>query len=170
MSYKKDELLGHLITALEQIESVIEQAYLSQAVPSDISPALEDIERAKKAASSRDRALIEEFESHIKRFIHVRVTPRNVREVREMLRQFGSEVRLAMVVTDYSDDEYNVFLKLLEKPGIRDYVANLRQGEYKTISGADRKNLLDLGIVEERDDKIQLTERGVCLARALDLL
>ena len=166
MSYKKDELLDYLITAIELTKSLTERTPDIPIKLQDISTVLENIEKAKSLASPRDRALIEEFESSMKRLIGTKMTSRNIVEIRAMLRQFGSEVYMGRVVADYSDDEYNLLLRFLEKPEIKEHIANLRLGGYK-MSQKDQKSMLDLNIIEVRDGKIRLTEKGKYLTMAL---
>ena len=167
MSYKKDELLGYLITAIELMKSLIERIPHAPIKLQDISSVLENIEKAKSLASPRDRPLIEELESSMKRLIGTKMTSRNIKEIRAVLRQFGSEVYMGRVVADYSDHEYNLFLRFLEKPRIKEHIADLRLGGYKMMSKEERKSMLDLKIIEERDGEIRLTEKGEYLAMAL---
>lgn len=167
MSYKKHELLDYLITAIGQMKSLIERIPQVPIKLEDTSSVLENIEKARSLASPRDRALIEEFESSMKRLVGTKVTSRNIEEIRAMLRQFGSEVYMGRVVADYSDHEYNLFLRFLEKPKIKEHISDLRLGGYKMMSQKERKSMLDLKIIEERDGKIRLTEKGEYLAMAL---
>ena len=167
MSYKKDELLNRLTAALEQIESSLNRAYDLKTETLDLSPALANTEKAKKVASPRDKALVEDFEREIKKFIGVRMTPQNVAKMKEILQHFGSEVSMAMAVQDYSDDDYSAFLKLLEKPGIKDHIINLQEGRRKPIGREEAEMMFNLKIIEEKNGKIQLTERGRYLAKAL---
>lgn len=74
---------------------------------------------------------------------------------------------MGRVVADYSDHEYNLFLRFLEKPRIKEHIADLRLGGYKMMSKEERKSMLDLKIIEERDGEIRLTEKGEYLAMAL---
>ena len=170
MSYKKDELLNYLNAALEQIESSVKRVYGFRIETLDLSPALVSIEKARNIASPRDKALVEEFESEIKKFVGVRMTAENIAEVKEILRHFGSEVSMAKVVQDYSEDEYNSFLKLLEDPKTKDCIISLQEEKAKPISREELKIILDLKIVEDRNGKIHLTERGKCLAKVLRCL
>jgi len=167
MSYKKDELLNQLTAALEQIESNLNRVYDLKTETLDLSPALANTEKAKKVASPRDKALVEEFECEIKKFIGVRMTTQNIMKVKEILQRFGSEVSMAKVVQDYSDDEYNAFLKLLEKPETKDCIISLQEERPKPTSREVLKLMLSLKIIDDKNGKIQLTEKGKYLAKVL---
>ena len=170
MNSKDYEVLEFLLRAIEKLELTLVKIARKEERVICLFDVLSEIRNAKEIATKSDKALIQEFENEIMKLTERKATTKNYSKLIELYLHFGMQVNMSRATLDYSDEEYNRFLKLLEIEDVRSFLFNLSDEKKAAIDIKNLHVILEMGIVEKKNDKIVLTERGKHLMTALKLL
>ena len=167
MSLKDYEILNYLSAALEKARLELDRVKGKTEETINLSTVIVNIEEAKNIARSTDKLLIENFESEIRKISGKRAIKENYGKLERILLHLDAQINMSKAAYDYTDEEYNKFLKLLEIEEIKNYLLSFRTH----ISDQSFKLISGLNLIAKKDgDKVVLTQRGSYLSKALKSL
>jgi len=170
MKSRNYEFLDLLLAAINRSESVLLEIKHKKEKTIYLSEVLEDISRAKRVAPEKDRETIENFENELEKLHEKKATNRNYQKLERLYLHFAAEIYMAKATIDYSTEEYNTFLKLLEVEEIRNYVFAVWEGKEGTVGQTHFEVMMELDLLEKKNDKVTLTKRGGYFVKALNTL